>query len=333
MKNMFSAGLLAGMMLAVGMSPALAQTTLKVSSYLPPNHTWQKALVQWGEELKAKTGGEVSLEIYPAAQLGPVNRQFDLVKTGVADVAVILHSATPGRFPVTELAGLPLSYPSAGQTSEITSRRLTELAPQYLAAEHAGTKILWMAVTPPLKLHTTSVAVTSIDKVKGLRVRYAGKVFQQMLEAFGAAPLPVSPGETADSLSKGIIDATTFPYEATKSFNLGPIVKHSMEPGLASNSFALVMNQSVFDGLSEKSRKVIEETTGPQRAGDFGKMWDAGEAEGRAYMIENKVSIETLSDTELARFKKALEPVNAAAIAQIDQSGKPGSAFVAAYTK
>lgn len=333
MKFNVSAGLLAGLIFAASMTPVLAQTTLKVSSYLPPNHTWHKALAEWGEELKAKTDGEISLEVFPAGQLGPVNRQFDLVKTGVADMTIILHSATPGRFPLTELAGLPLSYPSAGQTSEITSRRLTELAPEYLAAEHAGTKILWMAVTPPLKLHTTSVAVTSLDKMKGLRIRYAGKVFQQMLEAFGAAPLPVPPAETADSLSKGIIDGATFPYEATKSFNLGPIVRHSMEPGLASATFALVINQSVFDGLSEKARKVMEETTGPARAEAFGKMWDAGEEEGRAYMLENKVSIETLSDAELTRFKKALESVNSAAVAQVDKSGKPGTAFVAAYTK
>lgn len=234
---------------------------------------------------------------------------------------------------MTELAGQPLTFPSTGKTSEIMSRRLTELAPKYLAAEHPDTKILWMAVTPPLKLHTTKTDVTTVGDVNGLRVRYAGKVFQEILEAFGAAPLPIPPGETVDALSKGVADGAMFPYEATKSFNLGSVVKYSLEPGLASATFALVMNQSVFDGLSPDDQKIIEETTGPARAEAFGRRWDASEADGRQYMVDNNVKIETLSDEQIAPFKQAVEPIVKKAVDAVDAAGKPGGAFIAAYTK
>src|SRR5690606_29885840 len=113
---------------------ALAET-LKVSVFLPPNHTFNRMLTSWGEELKEKSGGELTVEIFPAGQLGPPPRQFDLVRGGGADIAVVLHGATPGRFPMSELAGLPLTTPSAGNASKIASRRLTELAPEYLAGE------------------------------------------------------------------------------------------------------------------------------------------------------------------------------------------------------
>lgn len=333
MNKRIATSLLAAAFIAIGLSPAAAQTTLKVSSFLPPNNAWQKALEAWGAELKEKTAGDIALEIYPAAQLGPPNRQYQLVTNGVADIAVILHSATPGRFPVTELAGQPLTFPSEGKTSAIMSRRLTELAPEFLAQEHNDTKILWMAVTPPLKLHTTKTDVTSVGDIKGLRVRYAGKVFQQMLDTFGASPMAVPPGETVDGLSKGVIDGAMFPYEATKSFNLGPVVRYSLEPGLATATFALVMNQSVFDGLSDASKKVIEETTGPQRAETFGAMWDASEADGRQYMLDNGVTIETLSAEQLKPFQTAVAPIVKEAVSQVDAAGKHGSEFLSAYTK
>ncbi|MBX4926432.1 TRAP-type C4-dicarboxylate transport system substrate-binding protein [Rhizobium binae] len=333
MNRYLAGGIAAVTLLLAGTAPASAQTTLKVSSFLPPNNAWQKELEAWGEKLKEKSKGELTLEIFPAAQLGPPNRQYQLVTNGVADIAVILHSATPGRFPMTELAGQPLTFPSTGKTSEIMSRRLTELAPKYLAAEHPDTKILWMAVTPPLKLHTTKTDVTTVGDVNGLRVRYAGKVFQEILEAFGAAPLPIPPGETVDALSKGVADGAMFPYEATKSFNLGSVVKYSLEPGLASATFALVMNQSVFDGLSPDDQKIIEETTGPARAEAFGRRWDASEADGRQYMVDNNVKIETLSDEQIAPFKQAVEPIVKKAVDAVDAAGKPGGAFIAAYTK
>lgn len=312
---------------------AASAETLKVSSYLPPNHTFQKMLEQWSAELSEKSGGQLSLEIFPAGQLGPAPRQFEMVAEGAVDMAIVLHGSTPGRFPVTELAGLPLSYPSIGQNSAVTSRRLTELAPEYLAAEHPGTKILWMAVTPALKVHLRSVEPNAIDKFKGLRIRYAGTTWQQIIEALGAAPLPVQPGETADALSKGIVDGASFPFEATKSFDLAPVVDYSMEPGLASATFAMLMNQATFDRLSPELQKLIDETTGPDRAEAFGAMWDAGEAEGRQYMIDGGVTMTTLPDGEYARLRELLAPMTETALTAVEAAGKPARAFLAAYTE
>src|SRR5450432_3078696 len=122
-------------------------TELKVSHFLPPNHTFQKAMVLWGDDLEKQSGGRLKLRIYPAGQLGGgPNRQFDAARNGLVDIAISLHGATPGRYPLTELASLPFAHPTSGLTSAITSRRLTELAPTYMAKEHEGLRILWMAV-------------------------------------------------------------------------------------------------------------------------------------------------------------------------------------------
>lgn len=325
---LFATALLAG----ASALPALGET-LKVSTYVPPNHAFNKAIAAWGEELKKKSGGALTVEIFPSGQLGPVQRQFDLVRSGAADAAVILHSATPGRFPVTELAGLPLTYPSAGQQSAITSRRLTELAPEYLAAEHPGTRILWMAVTAPLMLHFTHTDPTSVAALEGLRIRYTGKVWQQMIEAFGAVPIPVPPGETADAMSKGIVDAASFPFEGAQSFDIAPSTKYSMEPGLASVTFAFVMSQAAYDRLSPDLRRLVDETTGPDRAEAYGAQSDAAEALGRTYMLNAGVTIVPLPDAEVAKLRTAFQPIVDEAVATVAARGAPAQAFFDAYTR
>ena len=85
---------------------------------MPPNHTFQKELLRWADELDKASSGRLKLRIYPASQLGPVQRQFDLVKSGVADIAVGLHGATPGRYPLTEVVSLPLYH----QRTQLTAR-------------------------------------------------------------------------------------------------------------------------------------------------------------------------------------------------------------------
>jgi len=328
-----SAGLTAAAICAFS-NLALAQTTeLKVSHYLPPNHTFQKELLRWGEELAAQSGGRLKLNIYPAAQLGPVNRQFDLARNGVVDIAVGLHGATPGRYPMTELVSLPYMRPASGGNSAVTSQRLSELAPEFLAREHQGLKILWMAVTNPLMFHTANRQIRTVADFKGLRIRYAGEQFAQLIPALGAVPLPVPPAETQDGLAKGIIDGATFPYEATKSFDLGTVVKYSLEPGVSTATFAVVMNPAKFDGLPDDLKALIEKTTGPGRAAQFGAAFDESEKVGRDYMLAKNVQITTLADSELTAMKALLAPIVDKAVTAQETQGKPAKKFIEAYTR
>ena len=306
--------------------------SLKVSHYLPPNHTFQRELGQWGENLARESQGQLTLNIFPASQLGPVNRQFDLVRNGVVDIAVGLHGATPGRFPMTDLVSLPYSSPKAGNNSAVTSRRLTELAPGYLAAEHAGMKVLWMAVTNPLMFHTSKRQIAKIDDFKGLRVRYAGEQFAQIIPLLGATPLAVPPAETADSLAKGIIDAATFPYEACQSFDLGTVLKYSLEPGVSTATFAVAMNPNRFKSLPEDLQQLIDKTTGPAMAEHFGAAFDASEKAGRDYMLGKGVQVSRLPDVELARVKEMLASLKDKALGELEKAGKPAKAFLDAYT-
>ena len=316
--------------LATGFTTAGFAETLRVSSFLPPNHTFNRAIAAWGEELSAATNGELQVEIFPAGQLGPPPRQFDLVRSGGADMAVILHGATPGRFPMSELAGLPLTHPSAGLDSAVTSRRLTELAPEYLAAEHEGTHILWMAVTPPLKIHLTTADPSDLANLQGLRIRYAGAIWQQIIEALAASPVPVPPAESADAMSRGIVDGASFPYEATQSFDLAPVTRYSMEPGLASATFALVMGDAAYDRLTPEHQALIDSTTGPDRAAWYGAMWDEGETAGRQYMVDAGINIVTLSDEQIDSLTDAFSGIVSSAV---DAVGGQAQAFVDAYTE
>src|SRR5260370_36220008 len=104
--------------LAFGSEAALAQEfELKVSHFLPPNHTFQKELTRWGDELEKASGGRLKLKLYPAAQLGPPQRQFDIVRSGVADISIGLTCSTPGRYPMTEIVSEAFVAPRSRASS------------------------------------------------------------------------------------------------------------------------------------------------------------------------------------------------------------------------
>ena len=307
---------------AISTGAAAQAYELKVSHFLPPNHTFHKEFLRWGEELKKKSDGKLTLTVFPAGQMGPPPRQFDLARTGVADMALSLHGQTPGRFPLTEVAQLPFAVDSA----EAASRKLTELVPQYLAKEHAGVHVLYLLATPPLMVHLAKHRVTTLEDFKGLRIRYSGQQSGETVRALGAVPVGVPPAESADAMSKGTVDGAMFPYEGAASFQLGNVTKYTLEPGLHSATFFLVMNPASYEKLPAPLRKLIDDTTGLAAAARIGRELDRAEVEGKKYMISNKVEVIRLAPAALAKVREATDVYTRSVIAQLEAKGLPAQA-------
>ena len=314
--------------------PARAQTfELKISHFVPPNHTIHKWVSAWADQLTKESDGRLKFTIYPNGQLaGPPNRQFDAARNAVADMAFSLHGVTPGRYPETELANLPFSWPKAGSGSATTSRRLAELGPTYLAKEHQGLHILFMAVANPVVFYS-KVPVRSINDFKGMKIRYAGLQNKYLLDALGATPLPVPPPESQDALAKGIVDAAMFPHEAALSYDLGSVTKYAIEPGVATATFAFVMNPAKYESLPADLRALIDKHSGPDAAEDFGKAWEVAEKEGRDKETAQGVQILTLPPGDIEKMKVLMAPRVEQAIADVEKEGKPGRKFYEDYTK
>ena len=151
---------------------------------------------------------------------------------------------------MTELASLPFVRPSAGSTGEITSRRLTEPAPTYLAKEFEGLHILWVGVTPTNGFFVARKKLEGPDDLKGVKIRFQGEVNARTLRELGAIPLQVPPGDVADGLSKGAIDGASFDYEAAESFGIGPMTKYVAEPKFVTATVALVIEQNTMRSAS-----------------------------------------------------------------------------------
>ena len=306
---------------------------LKVSTYLPPNHTIHKFLEAWGADIAQRSNGRLTIKIYPASQLGPVQRQYDLARSGQADLAVGLTGATPGRYPLTELASLPFVWPSAGSISAVTSKRLTELVPKYLAPEYDGLRVLWIGVTPTNSVFTGRKAINKAADIQGLKIRFQGEQPAKMLRLLGAVPLQVPPGEIADGLSKGVIDGALFDYEAAEAFGLGPIAHNVLENGVFTATLGLVMNGPRYDALPADLKAIIDDTTGPKAAEALGLKWDEAERHGHDYMKSNGATLSLLPPDQVDIMKTTLEPMLDESVAALEKAGKPAKAFVEAYRK
>jgi TRAP-type C4-dicarboxylate transport system substrate-binding protein len=313
---------------------AQAQTIeLKLSHFIPPNHTYHKWAVAWAEQLEKESGGRLKVTIYPNGQLvGPPNRQFDAARNAVTDIAFSLHGVTPGRYAMTELANLPFVWPKAGSGSATTGPRMTELASTYLAAEHQGLRVLFISAGNPTVFYS-KVAVRKLDDFKGMKIRYAGVQNKYLLDAIGAVPLLIPPSDSQDALAKGIVEAAMFPHEAGVAYDLGSVVKYAIEPPITTATFAMVMNPAKYDSLPADLKALIDKSTGLAGAQSFGNAWLEAEKAGRAQLIAKGLEILTLPAADVEKMKQLIAPHIESAIAALEKDGKPARKFYQEYTK
>ena len=325
--------MIAAVLFAAGSARAEDVITLKLSHFVPPQHAFHKWVVQWTQKIEKESNGRLKFEIYPNGQLvGPPNRQFDAARNGVTDIAFCLHGVTPGRYPMTELANMPFTWPSDGANLPEMAKRMTELAPKYLAAEHTGLHILWMQMANPVVLYSKEPIKTLAD-FKGKKIRYASITNKLLLDALGASPMLIPPPEAQDALAKGIADGAMFPHEAGFAYDLASTVKYVIEPPLASATFAMVMNPAKYNSLPPDLRAILDKESGVAGAMSFGAAWQAFEKFARETEIKKGMQVITLPPADVAKMKELSKPIIEKAIADLEKQGKPAKEFFAAYTK
>jgi TRAP-type C4-dicarboxylate transport system substrate-binding protein len=307
--------------LAMMAGPAAAQeTTLRLSSWLPPSHPIvADMIVPWIEDVEAATDGRVQVQILDAP-LGPPPAHFDLAQTGAADLTFGVHGYTPGRFTLTQLGELPFLTPSATAAS-VAHQRVHE-AMFAEAGEHAGTKLIGTFLHGPGMLWLQGRDLDDPEAVEGAKIRVVGRVSNDLTTGMGMVPLQAPATQAYEILAGGVADGIVFPPESIIFFRLDEIVETGLtvEGGLYNTSFFFVMNQGAYDGLSDEDRAAIDALSGEAFARRAGGVWDAVDAAGMEAMA-GRIEAVAASAPMQAKVEAAAAPIYEAIRGDIEGKG------------
>jgi TRAP-type C4-dicarboxylate transport system substrate-binding protein len=266
----FAAGLLA---LSVT-SQAIAEDVinLKFAVFTPEQEiTYQEAMKPWAESVEEATGGKVHIELFPGGTLGrDGSKQIKLLKDGVADIAFIIPAYNPGLFPDNWVIELP----DTSQTATEGTLAFWRMVDSGKLRGYDDFEVISMFATSPYLMHGTK-PMNGIDDMKGLKVRIAGKLEQQCVEALGAVPVGMPISKIPESLSRGVIDATPLHYAALYAFGIASATSHHYHNAFGSLPFGFVMSKERFNELPEDVQAVMKEKGGEATARLFGAAMDA----------------------------------------------------------
>lgn len=327
-KTLFGASIASVIALATA-APALAQTELTFSNWLPRAHPIVADMIEpWIANVEEATEGRVTIEILD--QLGPPPAQYDIVTDGIADFSFSVHGYTPGRFVATTLAELPF----LGDSAEALSVAYWRVFEEYLAAagEQRDVKTLGMVTHGPGHIYTTDTPLDDLDVLDGLKMRVGGGIVSEVAGEMGIVVVPSPATQAYEILSTGVADGILFPQESIENFGLIDVLNNMVEVpgGLYNTSFFLVMNIDTWEGLSDEDKAAIESVSGEAFSVLSGAAWDAADASGRAAMEAAGYDIRVLNDDEVAAMRERLAGIEAAVVENVAGTGVDAEAALAA---
>lgn len=296
--------------------------TMKISHFLPAMHSQQTLVLEpLMEELEALSNGRIQAEFYPANALGTPDAHYDLVETGIADLGLSILEYSPGRFPLSTVSELPFMVDSAQSGADLIWQ-LYEEVPE-IQAEFKDTKILWLFTNDPDLIFTKDKEITSIDDLRGLRIRSPGPFTNKLIESWGAVPVAMPMNDSYDALQRGVVDGLMAPFSAIINFNLAEVTDYILEDPFYAVNFFVTMNLDTWNSLTPEEQSDIEAVLDKYR-NLAAQTYDDAAAAGRKAAEEMGVTVGKLSDQELQNFKTSMEPLYQEWIENMNGRGLPG---------
>ena len=294
--------------MAVVGTPMVANSEeLTVATFVPPQHHTNTGMFKWfGDEIEKRSGGSLTMKLYPAGQLGagPV-QQYKRAVEGVADITFGVAAYTPAIFPKTMLAILP----GASENADESTRRIWANFDEHFADEFSDVKVLAVGTVAGSLLASTR-DVSTMEGLKGAKLVPFAAMTTPIVEALGAVPVQMPVTEMYTGLSTGTIDATTASYNnLTPPWNFWDVASHVVEnvPVSFAVTFA-VMNKERYESLSDEHRAIVDELAGLPMSIELAKSFDGADERSKKMISEADKNYEwvVVTDEERAKMDAAV---------------------------
>lgn len=318
-----TSGLTLALLASASYSAASEELTLKFSAFVgEQNPIFQCSTIPMIKELEANTGTKVTVEKYfGGGAFGSPAKQYDQAMRGITDLSFGMLSYTEGLFPLAEIVAMPFVM----NNHEDATRVLNEvILPGYLSKELGEVKIINLWLTSPYQFHMRE-AVSDVASLDGLRIRVAGEVPVNAMEALGAQVASFPAPETYENLQRGVVDGTVATWTTATAFKVGEVAKHHYELNFGGAVGFTAMNLDTYNSLPNDVKEIIDRNSGVASSMKVAGCFTKVDAKAKATWTKAGNEVVVVSAEKRAEMKKKVAPVIDGYLKKLDARGLPAT--------
>jgi TRAP-type C4-dicarboxylate transport system substrate-binding protein len=291
---------------AIGSAARAEPTLLRFAFPAPPTSVVNTGgATPWSREVEASSNGALEVKIFPGAAIGNFTNIYDRIMNGVADVAFgTIGAYTP--FKKTEVSQMPFET-SDSYAAGLAIWRLYERG--VTASDYETVKLLGLfTFASSGEIHSVK-QIRTMDDLNGMKVAAYGKLNGDTLMALGGVPVSMTPADSYQTLSRGVISAAIMSWPGVMAFKLQEVAKYHLDVALGAAGGFIIMNKDAYARLPAEARAAIDKHSGEVFTRRLGQVQVEEDANLRKVInsIPGQVTI-GLTPEETARWKKAVQP-------------------------
>lgn len=318
-------GVVLGFAVAGGMaaSSAGAAETWDLSTEFNERYLFGDGYKYFAEQLESRTGGDIKVMVHYGSALGyKSSDHLELVGQGAVQIADTYSGALSGVDPVFKLSSLPFLARSVDDAYDLYQAA----KPHYEAFfEKHGQVLLFTSFHPPSGLWATK-PLTSVEDMKGLRIRTYDPAGDETMRNIGAAPIQMNISDVIAQLASGGISSVLTSAEGAVSFKFEEFMKNFTEINYAVPLQFMHVNKGIFESLSPETQAVLREVSAETEAMN----WQAGrDAKVKVYAAMRTAGVEIVETPSEAFIEALAEAGNPVVAAWQEEVGETAAKILA----
>ena len=277
--------------------------TLKLGHIWAPEHPIHKAALRLAEGVSKETDGMVTIEVFPASQLGNETEQWEAVSTGLQDMTIGgFGFKWDSRFSCMDI---PYAIKDLDHLKRVMSGDIGEELTQSLI-EKANIRILGHYYYGTRRLTTTKKKVLTPEDVKGFKLRIPNMEAHRIgWTTIGASPTPVAFAETYLALKQGVVDGQENPLASIGAMKFYEVQKYLVMTNHVTQRVQVVINENKYKSLTPAIQQILNEYV--KQTAEYEEELQR-EVQGKWLDTFKKAGMEIIEPDREA-FMKAAEPV------------------------
>ena len=237
-----------------GLSEVKTQV-LRFGHNTPEDSALHQAALLFAEKVNTKSGGELTIEVYPAQQLGNDHQMVEMARKGELDIVLTPTAKMSIPVPAMQYADLPFYFPNRaalyamldGEPGNMLLKKLNEIGLLGVTFWENG-----------FKHFTGNQPFLSPEDFSGKKIRVMkSRIIMEQFSSFSAEPIAIDFHATRQALADGVVDGQENPLIAIYSMGFHEVQSDLVLSEHAYLGYVLSFSKRAMEKLSFHQQELL----------------------------------------------------------------------------
>ncbi len=245
-----------GIAMAAGAQAQIKEQTLRFATVNPPGHPIVLGMDKFAALVNQKSGGKMTVKLFPGSQLGGDVEAMSGVQGGTIDFTSMNSGILQNQVKEFALVDFPFLFDSPKEADAVMDGPVGKALADKLPAKGLISLAYWELGFR--NLTDSKRPVTKADDIVGLKLRVIqSPIYVDTWKALGANPVPMAFAEVYSGLEQKTIDGQENPVTVILANKLNEVQKYLALTRHVYNPQSVLMSKKTWDRMSKEEQDII----------------------------------------------------------------------------